>query len=229
MEEVDSVEEIDLRELFDYFKSKISWIIIIVALAIGMGNLYTLVTRVPMYKSSTSLVLVVENNENTAYTNSEQQLNKNLVGTYSEIIKSKKILNEVIKNLELNYTTSYLQKAITVSSVANTEIISITVSDQNNKLAAQIADETAYVFTKEIVNIYKLNNVSILDRAEVEKSPYNVNYIKDNIIYVLIGIVISCGLIFVFFYFDTTIKTAEEVEKKLGLTIIGIVPKVGKD
>lgn len=223
------MEEIDLRELFDYFKSKISWIIIIVALAIGMGNLYTLVTRVPMYKSSTSLVLVVENNENTAYTNSEQQLNKNLVGTYSEIIKSKKILNEVIKNLELNYTTSYLQKAITVSSVANTEIISITVSDQNNKLAAQIADETAYVFTKEIVNIYKLNNVSILDRAEVEKSPYNVNYIKDNIIYVLIGIVISCGLIFVFFYFDTTIKTAEEVEKKLGLTIIGIVPKVGKD
>jgi len=150
MEEVDSVEEIDLRELFDYFKSKISWIIIIVALAIGMGNLYTLVTRVPMYKSSTSLVLVVENNENTAYTNSEQQLNKNLVGTYSEIIKSKKILNEVIKNLELNYTTSYLQKAITVSSVANTEIISITVSDQNNKLAAQIADETAYVFTKDI-------------------------------------------------------------------------------
>jgi len=80
-----------------------------------------------------------------------------------------------------------------------------------------------------LLKIYKLNNVSILDRAEVEKSPYNVNYIKDNIIYVLIGIVISCGLIFVFFYFDTTIKTAEEVEKKLGLTIIGIVPKVGKD
>ena len=140
------MEEIDLRELFDYFKSKISWIIIIVALAIGIGNLYTMLTRVPMYKSSTSLVLVSEGGgDNYSYTSSEQQLNKNLVGTYSEIIKSKKVLKEVINNLNLDYTTSYLQGVINVSSVTNTEVIIITVNDPSAKVAVNIANETANV------------------------------------------------------------------------------------
>ena len=224
------MEEIDLRELFDYFKSKISWIIIIVALAIGIGNLYTMLTRVPMYKSSTSLVLVSEGGgDNYSYTSSEQQLNKNLVGTYSEIIKSKKVLKEVINNLNLDYTTSYLQGVINVSSVTNTEVIIITVNDPSAKVAVNIANETANVFVEEVQNYYKLNNVSVLDKAEVAKSPYNVNYIKDNAIYTLVGLVLSCGLIFVFFYFDTTIKTSEEIEKKLGLNVIGIIPKVRRD
>ena len=224
------MEEIDLRELFDYFKSKISWIIIIVILAIGIGNVYGLCLRKPMYKSSTSLVLVSEGSgENVSYTNTEQQLNKNLVGTYSEIIKSKKVLKEVINNLNLKYSTSYLQEVISVSSVTNTEVIVITVSDPSAKVAALIADETANVFVDEIESYYKLNNVSILDRAEVAKAPYNVNLVKDNAIYVLVGLVLSCGLIFVVFYFDTTIKTSEEIEKKLGLNVIGIVPKVRRD
>ena len=224
------MEEIDLRELFDYFKSKISWIIIIVILAIGIGNVYGLCLRTPMYKSNTSLVLVSEGSgDNISYTNTEQQLNKNLVGTYSEIIKSKRVLKQVINNLNLDYSTGYLQGVIGVSSVTNTEVIVITVSDPSAKLAAEIADETANVFVDEIESYYKLNNVSILDRAEVAKAPYNVNMIKDNVIYTLVGIVLSCGLIFVFFYFDTTIKTSEEIEKKLGLNVIGIVPKVKKD
>ena len=69
----------------------------------------------------------------------------------------------------------------------------------------------------------------MLDKAENVSKPYNVNYIKDNAIYVMIGLVLSCGIIFIFFYFDTTIKTSEEIEKKLGLTVVGIVPKVGKE
>ena len=224
------MEEIDLRELFDYFKSKISWIIIITILVIGIGNLYGNFIRTPMYKSSTSLVLVSEGNgDNSTYTTTEQQLNKNLVGTYSEVIKSKKVLNEVINNLGLDYSTGYLQSAINVSSVTNTEVIVITVNDKDAKLAKDIANETASVFVSEIENYYKLNNVSVLDKAEVAKAPYNVNLIKDNAIYTIIGLVLSCGLIFVVFYFDTTIKTSEEIEKKLGLNVIGIVPKVRRD
>jgi capsular polysaccharide biosynthesis protein len=103
------------------------------------------------------------------------------------------------------------------------------VSDADPKLSAKIADETASVFESEINKFYKLNNVRILDKAEVSKSAYNVNYIKDNVIYLLIGFIISCGAIFIVFYFDTTIKTSDEVEQKLGLTVMGIVPKVGKE
>ena len=223
------MEEIDLKEMFDYFLGRISWIIIAVAIAVAIGNVYTMFTRVPMYRSTTSLVLVSENNDSSSYNTTEQQLNKNLVATYSEIIKSKTILNTVIKNLELDYSVNTLQNRVSVSSINNTEIIRISVADPDPKQATKIANEIAKVFSSEINKFYKLNNVSVLDKAESDAKPYNVNFIKDNAIYIMIGLVLSCGVIFIFFYFDTTIKTSEEIEKKLGLTIVGVVPKVGKE
>lgn len=222
------VEEIDLKELFEYFKSKIVWIGIAVVVLIILGNIYTVFTRVPMYKSDTTIVLVSEN-KNESYNTSELQLNKNLVGTYTEIIKSRKVLDPVIKNLKLDYSYEELKKNVTVTSVTNTEIIMISVGDSNTELATKIANEIADVFITEVQKIYKLNNVSIVDKAVDSIKPYNVNYIKDNLIYIAIGIVLSCGIVFIKFYFDTTIKTSEEIENKLGLTVMGIVPKVERE
>ena len=85
------------------------------------------------------------------------------------------------------------------------------------------------MFVSEINKFYKLNNVTILDKAEDAKTPYNVNYLKDNAIYTIIGLVFSMGIIFIIFYFDTSIKTSDEIENKLGLTVIGTVPRVGKE
>ena len=223
------MEEINLEELFYYFRNKISWIIIAIILAIGIGNTFTILTRTPMYKSSTTMVLVNENKDSSTYNTTEQQLNKNLVGTYSEIIKSRMILETVISNLKLDYTSSELASNISVEAVDNTEIIKVSVSDANAKEATSIANEIAKVFMKKIQKIYNLNNVSIIDKAEDSIAPYNVNYLKDNAIYILVGLVLSCGTIFIFFYFDTTIKSSEEIESKLGLNVIGSVPKVGKE
>lgn len=222
------MEEIDLKEMFDYFKSKISWIIITVVLAIGIGNIYTILTRVPMYRSDTSLVLVSKNNGESgqSFNQGDQQLNKNLVGTYTEIIKSKRVLEKVINNLDLDYTLGELQGRVSVTAVTNTEIIKITASDPEPRQATKISNEIANVFVNEINKFYELNNVAVLDKAESTKSPYNVNYVKDNIIYLLVGVVLSCGIIFIYFYFDTTIKTSDDIEKKLGLNVIGTVPKV---
>lgn len=225
------MEEIDLKELFEFLKSKIVWILVAIIIAIIVGNVYTILTRVPMYKSNVSLVLVSEKSGegNSVYNSSEQQLNKNLVGTYSEIVKSKAVLNKVIKNLDLDISYTELKNNIQVSSVENTEIINIYVSNENPKMATLIANEIATVFVGEINKFYKLNNVNILDKATDVKTPYNVNYIKDNIIYILIGTVISLGILFVIFYFDTSIKTSEEIENKFGLNVIGTVPQARKE
>ena len=222
------MEEIDLKEMFDYFKNKILWIIVSVIVIIIVGNTYTIVTRVPMYRSDTTIVLVSEN-QNESYNSTELQLNKNLVGTYSEIIKSRRVLEPVIENLGLDYSYGELKSNVTVSSVTNAEIIRISVGDKNAQIATSIANEIANVFSTEVQKIYKLNNVSVVDKAVDNLKPYNVNYIKDNIIYIGIGIMLSCGIIFIKFYFDTTIKTGEEIENKLGLTVLGIVPNVEKE
>ena len=222
------MEEIDLKEMFDYFKSKFLWIILAIVVTIIVGNTYTVVTRVPMYRSDTTIVLVSEN-QTESYNSTELQLNKNLVGTYSEIIKSRRVLEPVIENLGLEYNYTELKSNVNVSSVTNAEIIRITVGDKDAQVATSNANEIANVFSTEVQKIYKLNNVSVVDKAVDSVKPYNINYFKDNVIYAGIAIMLSCGIIFIKFYFDTTIKTGEEIENKLGLTILGIVPKVEKE
>ena len=180
-----------------------------------------------MYQSNTTIVLVGESKKE--YSQTDSQLNQNLIGTYSEIITSRKVLQQVIDNLKLKMTVDELSQNITTSSVEDTEIIRITVNNEKKKMAAEIADEVADVFSEEIQDIYNLENVAIIDKAEVAKEPYNINYVKDNVIYLMIGVVLSFGVVFVMYYFDTTIKSSEIVEEKLGLTVIGIVPKESKE
>lgn len=217
------MEEINLSEVYSYFKTKILWILIALAAIIIFGNLFTIITRVPMYQSNTTIVLVGESKD--GYSQSQLQLNQNLIGTYSHIIKSRKVLNQVIENLDLKMTAQELAQNITTSSVQDTEIIQIVVENKKAKDAQKITDEVAKVFAKEIKDIYNLENVEIIDKAELAKDPYNVNFLKDNVIYLVIGLVLSFGVVFVMYYFDTSIKSSEVVEEKLGLTVIGIVPK----
>lgn len=222
------MEEINLKELFDYFKARIMVILIIILVVLIAGSIFSIFLKTPLYNSDTTIVLVSEDGTagSTTYTQSDVQLNKSLVGTYSEIVISRRVIESVIKNLSLDYTVEEVKNMITISTVNDTEIIKIVVANEDKGLAADIANEVASVFSEEIKSIYKLQNVSIVDVAEEAEKPYNINLFKDLLIYLLIGIVISFGIIFVIFYFDTTIKSVEEIENKLGLPVFGIVPKV---
>lgn len=221
------MEEINLKEVYSYFKSKILWILLAIVAIIIIGNVYTIITREPMYRSNTTIVLVGESKD--GYSQSDSQLNQNLIGTYSEIIKSRKVLSQVIENLKLKMSVEELSNNITTTSVEDTEIIQITVANANVKDAKKITDEVAKVFSEEIQDIYNLENVAIIDKAELSKNPYNINYVKDNVIYLIVGLVLSFGIVFIMYYFDTSIKSSEVVEEKLGLTVIGVVPKEDKE
>lgn len=222
------MEEINLKELFDYLKERVLIVAIITLAILVVGCIYSIFIKTPMYKSQTTFVLVSD--DGTAggggYSQAEANLNKNLVSTYSDLVKSNRVIDKVIKNLSLNYSVNTLKGRITVINTTNTEIIKVNVEDPDKALAADIANELIKVFGEEIKEIYRLQNVSVVDVAEEAEYPYNVNIIKDIVIYLLVGIVLACGIIFVIYYFDTTIKSADEVEKKLGLPVFGIVPRV---
>lgn len=215
------MEEINLVEIFSYFKSKIIPILIVIGVILVVGNIYSIFLKIPMYQSNTTVLLVNSKNNNTT----ELQLNKNLVTTYTEIIKSRRVLTQVIKEGKLDCSVAELSNMISVEAVGDTELIRITVKNPNKKKASIIADQIADTFIKEIKDLYHLENVSVVDKAIVNNNAYNINYLKDNIIYLGIGIVLTFGIVFVMYYFDTTIKSTEVVENKLGLTVIGIVPE----
>ena len=222
------METIDLKEMLEYFQKRISIIIMIILIVGIFGTIYGLFFQTPMYKSTTSIILKNDTSQNANLTYNDLNLNKNLVDTYSEIVKSKKILNQVIDNMELDYTYPELNSMINVSSVSNTEIIRIAVTNIDSEVAKDIADEVANVFIKEIPELYSISNVSILDTAEVAEEPYNINIKKQIIIYLFLGLVMGCGIIFIIYYFDRTIKSVEQVETKLGLPILGTVQEFKK-
>lgn len=218
------MEEVSLKEILDYFKSKWLIIILMVILVLALGTLYQVYIQVPKYKSATTLVLNKVSEKDGSITQSDVLLNKNLIPTYREIIKSRTILNGVIKNLELNYEFNELSKMIEVSSVTNTELIKITVASENKKEADDIANELATVFKERIVEIYNIENVSIIDIAEETDIPYNINFIKYTLIFGLFGLVMGLGIVFMMYYFDNTIKDEKTIEEKYGVAVLGIVP-----
>ena len=222
------MEIIDIKEMFNYYKGRLPFIIMMMALVGIIGSVYSFVLQTPKYKSTTSVILKNDSTQSNILTFNDLNLNKNLVGTYSEIVKSKRTLSQVIKNLKLDYSVGELSSMIQVTSVADTEIIKITVSDINKKNAKVIADEAANVFVEEIPELYSISNVSILDSAEEASYPYNINIKKQLILYLLIGLVLGCGIVFVIYYFDRTIKSVEQVEMKLGLPILGAVQEYKK-
>lgn len=223
------MEEINLQELLKFYISKIKYIALAVELCLIGGFIYVQFILTPMYHSSTTLILVSDTSQqNSATIQSEVALNKNLVTTYSEIVKSRAVLNEVVDELKLNETSGSLQGRISVSSVEGTEIIKIQVSDKDNEQAQKIANTTAKVFMKQVKKIYNLTNVSTVDSASLEKTPYNIHLVKQLLISAFIGLVGSMGIIFLFFYFDTTIKSTKDIEDKIGLPVIGSVPIVKK-
>lgn len=221
------MEEINLKELGNYFLSHIVIILSVITVILIVGCIYSVVIKKPLYHGTTSIVLVNQNNGNTI-TNSDIQVNRNLVETYTQIIKSRKILSTVISQLGLTYSESVLAGNVSVSAITDTDIIRVSVSDENNQLAADIANEIARVFMEDIKTRYNLQNVSVLDEAVAESSPYNVNIAKEIVLYILIGVVLGCAIVFVMFYFDTSIKSSTEIEEKFGLAVLGNVPYVEK-
>lgn len=222
------MEEIDLKELFDFIKGKIGLLVIITVSVCLLGCIYGLFIQKPMYKSYTTVILAGnESNSSGGITQGDVTLNKNLVDTYAEIVKSRRVLDQVIKELGLDTSYGALSNQITVTSANNTEIIKITVDDKDAKKAKNVANVTAKYFAKEVVDLYNMNNVNILDEAIEADTPYNINVFKQVVIYFILGLVLACGILFVIYYFDRSIKSVEQIEQKIKLPILGSVQKLG--
>ena len=220
------MEELDLKELLMLFWNKKIKILLIVAIFILIGAIYTIGFVTPMYTSSTTLVLATSNNSASpnTITTTDITLNSNLVSTYSELVKSKDVRRKVISNLGIDMDEEELKNNITVSSVKNTELIEISVVDKYATNAAKIANEIAKVFSDKVAEIYNINNVQVVDEAEVNNTPSNINHVKDIVIFAFIGVVVAVMYVLIANMLDTTIKTAEEVEKQFKVPVLASIP-----
>ena len=224
------MEEINIKDLFEYIKKYFYFIIIVALILLIEVIVYDKSIKVPMYKTYTTLVLTQANNAsntviNSTITQNDLTINQKLVSTYSEIVKSKLVLEQVIKNLNLDYSYKELYKNVSVQAVQDTEILKISVLDKDKNLATDIANKIADVFSKEVSKIYQLNNISIIDKAQVPKEVSNNTLKRDMLLAVFIGVFLSLGIIFVIYYFDDSIKLNENIEEQLGMPLIAKIFK----
>jgi capsular polysaccharide biosynthesis protein len=180
----------------------------------------------PEYQTYTTLIIGRPQDYKQKMEYNDILLNQKLVSTYGEIVKSKIVANELMSNLGLNFTYEELDRKISVTLVKNTEIIKILVKAKDGKVAAQIANEIANVFIKHVTRIMNVQNIQVIDKAEVPLNPNKPKPIINMVIASVIGIAFSIFSIFIYEYFDNTVKTSEDIEKNLGLPIIGTIPKV---
>lgn len=234
------MEEIDLKELFEMFWNKKAQIILLILIFMVIGIIYSVGFVTPMYSASTTLVLVgtesnsTDTNQTTTTTDgittTDITINSKLVATYSELVKSKNILGQVISNLGIDINEDVLRKNIQVTAVEDTELIEITVSNENPEYAAKIANETAKVFKEKIAEeIYKINNVYIVDQATVPSQPSNINYAKNIVIFSFIGAVVAVAYVLILNMLDTTVKTQEDIESSIKLPVLVSIPIYDSD
>ena len=223
------MEELDLKELFFMFWNKKLEIILITLMfvAVGIGHSYLFVK--PEYTSTTSLVLAQSSSSGQtgdgAISATDLTMNSKLVSTYSELIKRKAILGQVCENLNIpDSNIQELRGKIKVNSAKNTEIIEISVTNKDPNKAAAIANEIAKVFGEKIVEIYNISNVYLLDRAEANAVPSNINHMKDVVIFAFIGLVIAAVYVLIANMLDITIKTEQDVEATTELLVLSSIP-----
>ena len=220
------MEEINIKDFFEYLKKYSLLVAAVIALFLVLIVVYDKNIKIPMYRASTTIVLTQTNqSQETTITQNDLQINSKLVSTYSEIVKSKLVLQQVINNLNLDYTYKELYKNVYVENIQNTEILKVSVADKDKDNAAEITNKIAEVFSKEVSKIYELNNVSIIDKAQVPKDVANNTFKRDIVLAIFAGLFGSIALVFVIYYFDDTIKLTDTLEEEMDMPVVAKVFK----
>ena len=222
MEEV----ELDLKQLF-LIIIKRWWLMLLIPLvAAGVTAYLSYYVLDPVYEANTTLYVINKQSENqTTIAQSDLTVGGLLVQDYKEIIVSRTVTQEVIDQLGLiGLTTDELADKITVEAKNNTRILEIRVKDENPERAKKITDALASVFIERVVELMKVDNVSIVDAAVVPNAPVEPRPLRNTAIAAAAGLLLAIGAAFLLEFLDDTIKTSEDVEKHLGLTVLGTIP-----
>ncbi len=220
------MKELTISDLFDIFIDNVV-IIILTTILFGILSVgYTNLVITPMYEASTKIILVKadQTETTTGLTSNDITLNQKLVSTYSEIIKSRKVIDTVITNLALEMGYNDIVNNITVSPVKDSEVINITVETINPEMSAAFANELVNVFSSEITNIYKMDNVTQVDTAIPVAEPVNVSLATNLILFSAAGFILTYGIFFIKEFFKTTMSSADELEQVLEIGVLGIIP-----
>lgn len=231
-----SAQELDLRDYFQIVRKRLWMIVSIVIVACVLAGVYSLYIKNPVYEASTKIIVNQTPTQSTVGQLDLNQINTNiqLINTYKEIIKTPAILDVVAKDYpQFAITAEEMLKKVNVSSVNNTQVMTLVVRDNSYQRAAEIVNAISLVFKQEIPSLFNVQNVSILNEAKlnppVAPGPVEPNVLMNLAIAFIVALMIGLGIAFLLEYLDDTLKTEDDIKKYLGLPTIAMITRLGQE
>ncbi|MBP1745378.1 MAG: putative capsular polysaccharide biosynthesis protein [Firmicutes bacterium] len=220
---------LDLRDIFHIIRKRMKTIILITLACTLVSGLVSFYVLKPVYESSTSII--VGKPEGTSQTQTEYNdvmLYQKLIQTYQEIAKSRVVAEQAYTILEKKYTVGEIQGVVTVTPQADTQILVIKAKSGDPVEAAKICSAVSQAFIEQSKVVFPTGgDIQVMDTAMVPVSPVSPNKKMNLAIAFLIGLMGSMGLAFVMEMLDRTIKTEDDIERYLGVPVIGMIPREG--
>lgn len=223
------VMTIDLFEVFQVIWHWL-WLIVLVALACGTAAYAFSKFVLPEEFESTTKIYVLDKSgaggTNSQSTYSDLQVGMQLTKDYVELIKSRTVLEAVMKDNHLDQTYTYEQFAemVNVQTPADTRIVTITVTNHDPALAQKLADDIRKRSGELIIKTMQIDAVNTYEKANYPDRKSAPSCGRWAVVAALIGALAVSAVVIARYLLDDTIKTSDDVEKYLGLSNLALIP-----
>ncbi|MDR3644863.1 MAG: Wzz/FepE/Etk N-terminal domain-containing protein [Clostridia bacterium] len=218
-------EGISLREVLFILKKHLRLILLATILCGVLGFVFAKCLIAPKYQADATLIVNPgQSTQNATITYDQVTAAKQLVGTYSIILTSDTVLDQVISDLSLNMDAKQLANSISVDGLDGTEVIKVSVKNKDPQTATKIVDDIIKVAPDIIIKTVKAGSVEIISPGKADSKPVSPKVLQDTVIAVLAGLVLSVVAAFIIEMTDNTFSSDEDIQKYLGLTVIGVIP-----
>lgn len=214
-----------LNDLWSIFVSKLLIIILAAVLVVGAAFVYNTLTFEAKYRSTATLYILRQNK--TANDNEIREdfsLALNVVNDCTYLLKSHAVLDKVIDELKLDISYEVLSQSVTTNNPENTRILEVNVSSYSPTEAKRIVDSVCRIGSTKIMEAMGFNQVNLYENGTLEVAPYNKTGIKTYAFLGIIAAVFVYAIFLIAFLLDDRIRTDEDIENYLGLSVLGDIP-----
>lgn len=218
-------QEIDLLELFRALLKK--WWLILAFMVVfgGMAFYFTATYGTPIYRAQAEIFIGEESGSLTDISLSDLTMDSQLLADYEELIKTRMITEEVIDKLSLVATRGTLVENLSITIIGESRFMFITFTDPIPERAQLIVNTLADVLADKAEKIMGVKRVQVIDYAITPKTPIGPSVKRNTALAALVGAVIAAGIVFITMMASNTIANEQEIEKMLGVPVLGSIPK----
>lgn len=219
-------EVISIAEIIQSLKKRWKLILICTMVMTICVTAFTLFLVKPKYETSTKLFIGKEQGSQEAYNNSDVQMYQQLLKTYSEVIRTRDVAKSAIEEADLDIEVKDVLANLSVVTLADTQILQIKYESTNPEEAMKVINGVKEEFMKVAVELVPNGNIQILEEATFPNKPVSPNKKMNIAIESILGLMIGIGLCFLLEFLDNSFKTKEQMERELGIPVLGVIPKI---